>query len=80
MLILTYPRHQFGHRLTTSVSINAIDNIIAVYGFSVNDIAFSSLTLLVWPQEEHPAFEKLSDEVLALSVWSELQMIYIWSS
>jgi len=34
--------------------------------------------LLVWQQEEHLACKKLSDEVLAwLSVWSEVQMIYI---
>jgi len=32
-------------------------------------------------QEEHAACKKLSDEVLAwLSVWSEVQMICIWSS
>jgi len=40
-----------------------------------------ALTLLVGHQEEHPACKKLSDEVLAwLSVWSEVQMICIWSS
>jgi len=38
------------------------------------------LTLLVGHQEEHPARKKLSDGVLAwLSVWSEVQMICIWS-
>jgi len=43
--------------------------------------AFSALTLLVGRQEEHPACKKLSDEVLVqLSVWSEVQMICIWSS
>jgi len=43
--------------------------------------AFSALTLLVGHQEEHPACKKLSDEVLAwLSVWSEVQMVCIWSS
>jgi len=36
---------------------------------------------LVWRQEEHLACRKLSGEVLAwLSVWSEVQMICIWSS
>jgi len=36
---------------------------------------------LLGHQEEHPACKKLSDEVLAwLSVWSEVQMICIWSS
>jgi len=43
--------------------------------------AFGALTLLVAHQEEHLAHRKLSDEVLAwLSVWSEVQMICIWSS
>jgi len=41
----------------------------------------SALTLLVGRQEEHPACRKLSDKVLAsLSVWSEVQMICVWSS
>jgi len=39
------------------------------------------LALLAGRQEEHLACKKLSDKVLAwLSVWSEVQMIYIWSS
>jgi len=43
--------------------------------------AFRALTPLVGRQEEHPACKKMSDEVLAwLSVWSEVQMICIWSS
>jgi len=43
--------------------------------------AFSALTLLVEHQEEHPACKKLSDEVLVwLSVWSEVQVVCIWSS
>jgi len=43
--------------------------------------AFSALTLLVGHQEEHLAFKKLSDEVLLwLSVWSEVQIVCIWSS
>jgi len=43
-------------------------------------IAFSALTLLIGRQESiRPV--KISDEVLAwLSVWSEVQMICIWSS
>jgi len=46
-----------------------------------SEAAISALTLLVGRQEVHPACEKLSDEVLAwLSVWSEVPMIYIWSS
>jgi len=39
------------------------------------------VTLLVANQEEHLACKKLSDEVPALlSVWSEVQMICMWSS
>jgi len=35
----------------------------------------------VWHKEKHPACKKWSDEVLVwLSVWSEVQMIRIWSS
>jgi len=41
----------------------------------------SAFTLLVGWQEGRPACTKLSGEVLAwLSVWSEVQMICIWSS
>jgi len=44
-------------------------------------LAFSALTLLVGHQEEHLSCKKLSDEVLAwLSVWSEVQLICVWSS
>jgi len=43
--------------------------------------ALSALMLLVGQQEGHPACKKLSGEVLAwLFVWSEAQMICIWSS
>jgi len=43
--------------------------------------AFSALKLLVGHQEEHPECKKLCDETLAwLSVWSQVQMIHIWSS
>jgi len=42
--------------------------------------AFSALTWLVGRQEGHPAYKKLSVEVLAwLFVWSEVQ-ICIWPS
>jgi len=42
---------------------------------------FGKLALLVGCQEEHPACKKLSAEVLAwLSIWSEVQVICIWSS
>jgi len=43
--------------------------------------AFSASTLLVGRREEHPACKNLSDEVLVwLSVWSEVQIVCIWSS
>jgi len=43
--------------------------------------AFSALTLLVVRQEGHPACKKLSGGVLAwLSVWSEVQIVCMWSS
>jgi len=39
------------------------------------------ITTLVGHQKEHPTCKKLSDEVLSwLSIWSEMQMICIWSS
>ena len=45
-------------------------------------IAFSTLTLLTGRQEEHPASQELSDEVVVvwLSVWSEVEMICLWSN
>jgi len=43
--------------------------------------AFIALTLLIGHQEEYPACKILSDEVLVwLSIWSEVQMICVWSS
>ena len=54
-----------------------------VNGASDNDTtarnyAFSALTLLVGRQEEQLACKQLSDEVLVwLSVWSEVQIVYI---
>jgi len=42
-------------------------------------IAFSALTLLVGRPKEHPAYEKLSDEVLvwlSVCVWHEVQFEY----
>ena len=48
--------------------------------FSIT-VAFSALTLLAGRQEEHPAYKKLSDEVLVwLSVWSRVHIVCIWSS
>ena len=44
-------------------------------------VVFSSLTLLVRQQKEHLACKKLTDNVLvSLCVWSEGQMVCIWSS
>ena len=46
-----------------------------------NNGAFSASTLLVGHQEEHPAYKKLSDDVLAWSsVWSEVLMTCMRSS
>jgi len=43
--------------------------------------AFSALALLAVCKEDHLAYEKLSDEVLVwLSVWSEVQIVCIWST
>jgi len=75
----------------SKIIINNIINIIIIINMHVycalHDIpvhsthAFSALTLLVRRQEEHPACKRLSDELLSwLSVWSEVQMICIWSS
>jgi len=53
----------------------------ADYLVAASALAFSTLTLLVGRQEEHPTCKKMSDEVLAwLSVWNKVQMICIWSS
>ena len=57
-----------------------IDVVIIIIILSCATLAFSALMLLVGRQEGHPARKNLSDEVLAwLSVWSEVQMICIWS-
>ena len=54
---------------------------ICIGDFITNlSVVFSGLTLLVGHQEEHLACRNFIDEVLAwLSVWSEVQMICIWS-
>jgi len=75
------PRTHMGlaHQATVDIWPYLLENfIICCQGQSV---AFSALTLLVGHQEEHPACKTLSGKVLAwLSVWSEVQMICIWSS
>jgi len=49
--------------------------------FIASQIAFSALMLLVGWQEGHPSCKKLIGDVPALlSVWSEVQMICVWSS
>jgi len=49
--------------------------------FITLDLAFSAFTPLAGHQEEHPACKQLNNEVLAwLSVWSEVEVICIWSS
>jgi len=61
--------------LGLTVSSSVIKSLI-----SLPSVLFA-LILLVGCQEEHPACKRLSDEVLAwLSVWSEVQIICIWSS
>jgi len=57
------------------LAVNIIEFLLSVR------FAFSALTLLVGRQEEHSACKKLSDEVLVwLSVWSEVQIVCMWSS
>jgi len=38
------------------------------------------LTLLVGRQEEHPACKNNAEVLVWLSVWSEVQIVCIWSS
>ena len=58
-----------------------LEKVCTFYFICVCAFAFSAVTLLVERQAEHSACKQLSDEVLAwLSVWSEVQMICIWSS
>ena len=59
----------------------ALDFLTLHFFFKKDLQFFSALTLLAGHQEEHPACKKLSDEVLEwFYVWSEMQMICIWSS
>jgi len=73
----------FWYRLTRVVpekgSLNGC--VCACVVINVWQIGFSALTLLLGHQEEHPAYKKLSDEVLVwLSVCSQMQIVCIWSS
>jgi len=57
-----------------------MDRLIAISFQFQSQFAFNALTLLVGQQEGQPV-KKLSGGVLAwLSVWSEVQMICVWSS
>jgi len=43
-------------------------------------IAFSALTPLAGRQEKHPACKNCDEVLVWLSVWSEVQIVYTWSS
>jgi len=69
-----YNRHDTIHNANNSPFYHFIPLLTQAF-------AFSDLTLLVGHQEENLGYKKMYDEMLAwLSVWSEVQMIYIWSS
>jgi len=52
-----------------------------VYFSLMSGIFHCYLMLLVGHQEEHPACNKMSDGVLVwLSVWSEVQIVCVWSN
>jgi len=62
--------------ITSNGILNFFSSVMLLFS-----MAFSDLMLLVGWQEGHPACKRLSGEVLAwLSVWSEVQMICMWSS
>jgi len=68
-------REGLHHRSSICIRIQLLLTHYLDYFFA----AFSALTLLVGRQEEHP--EKLCDEVLVwLSVWSEVQIVCLWSN
>ena len=56
------------------------DHLLKQYVVTFSTVMSFHYWHLVWHQEEHPTWKKLSDEVLVwLSVWTEVQMICIWS-
>jgi len=64
----------------TNTSIIIIIIICVLHVYNTLDLQ-CTVTMLSGHQEEYPACKKLGDEVLAwLSVWSEVQVICIWSS
>ena len=66
----------------TTVLLVLVKTVVCfLLSFCCSLIAFSALVLLVRRQEEHPACKQLNDEVFVwLSVWSEVQIVCIWSS
>ena len=63
--------------LLANIYVFYFDEIIV----DVKCCAFRALTVLVGRQKEHPACKKSTDEVLVwLSVWSEMQIVCLWSS
>jgi len=57
-----------GHKYASNVNLSVLESRLV-------------LTLLVGRQEERPACKQLIDEVLVwLHVWSEVQIVCIWSS
>jgi len=73
--------NDLGGSCYADIRFHDCSNFFMFFLFPAYRFAFNALTLLVGRQEEHPACRKLSDEVLAwLSVWSEVQIVFIWSS
>jgi len=64
--------------ITLSVNISPV---IYNFLFDLHCLTAQFFITFLGRQEEHPACKKLCDEVLAwLSVWSEMQIVCIWSS
>jgi len=67
-----------------SRGLSAIAELLVVPSsecFPINSVDLNLLFSALTSLKEHPAYKKSSDEVLAwLSVWSEVQMICLWSS
>ena len=54
--------------------------LLHLYFIYLAVFAFIALTLLVWHQEEHQASKNCDEELVWLSVSSEVQAVCIWSS
>jgi len=62
-------------QMSTSQHFSPTSGLVVDRFFSYLIGAFSALMLFVGRQEDHPAYKKLSDGVLAwLSFWGEVQM------